>query len=119
MMSKRRTFEKKITIQNLKLIKEDQLLKSDSLTGKAVRETAEIEVEIFFTPRGFRIEIHLNSPMLVWDFEQTCKIKGITESNPEGDLTDKNFATELSAMHFITRRLSKLGWEAIGVWEDD
>lgn len=117
-MSKKRCFKKRIIIQNFKVIKTEQLLRSDNLTGKSLKEVATVEVEIFFTPKGFRIEIHLISPMLVWDFEQTCKIKGITESNPEGDLTDENFDTELSAMHFITRRLSKLGWEAEGVWTD-
>jgi hypothetical protein len=117
-MSKKRTFEKKVTVQNFKSIRTDLLLKSDNLSGKGIKELAELVVEVFFTPKGYRAEAHLISPIIVWDFEQTCKIKGITESNPEGDLTDKNFPSELSAMHFITRRLSKLNWEPTGVWED-
>lgn len=117
-MSKKRTFEKKISVQNFKTIRTDLLLKSDNLTGKPIKEIAELAVEVFFTPKGYRVDVQLMSPIIVWDFEQTCKIKGITESNPEGDLTDKNFPTELSAMHFITRRLSKLGWEPTDVWED-
>jgi len=117
-MSKKRTFEKKIIIQNFKAIRTDLLLKTDNLSGKNVKELASIIVEIFFTPRGYRADIQLVSPIIVWDFEQTCEIKGISESNPEGDLTDKNFASELAAMHFVTRRLSKLGWQPSGVWED-
>lgn len=115
-MSKKRTFEKKVTVQNFKTIRTDLLLKSDNLSGKAVKELAELVVEVFFTPKGYRADVHLISPIIVWDFEQTCKIKGITESNPEGDLTDKNFPSELSAMHFISRRIQKLGWSPVGPW---
>ncbi|RJR08376.1 hypothetical protein C4588_05595, partial [Candidatus Parcubacteria bacterium] len=68
---------------------------------------------------GHGLSVQFISPLMVWDFEQACKINGISETNPEGDLTDKNFPTELSAMHFITRRLSKLNWEPVGVWNDD
>jgi hypothetical protein len=117
-MSKKRTFEKKITVQNFKAVKTDTLLKSDYLTGKGIKELAKIVVEIFFTPRGYLVDVELVSPVIVWDFEQACKIKGITESNPDGELADQSFASELAAMHFITRRLSKLGWEPNGVWEE-
>jgi len=117
-MPKRRTFEKKLAIQNFKSVKTEQLLKSDTLSGKAIKELVEIVVEVLFTPRGYRVDTQLLSPMIVWDFEHTCKLKGITETNPEGDLTDKNFPTELAAMHFVTRRLSTLGWKPINVWEE-
>ena len=117
-MSKKRIFKKKITIQNFKTVKTDVLLKTDNFTGKSVKELTEIAVEIFFTPRGYRVDIHLLSPIIVWDFGQMCDIKGITENNPEGDLTDKNFNSELAAMHFATRRLAKLGWEPNEAWED-
>lgn len=118
-MSKSRTFEKLLTIENFRLAKKEVLARNAKLTGKSVRETVTIIVEVIFTPRGYRVEIQLDSPLIVWDFEQACKLKGITETNPEGDLIDKNFPTELSAMHFITRRLSKLGWAAVNSWETE
>ena len=86
--------------------------------GKIVKKDAGLIVQTFYTPRGFCCEVALLSPVDVWDSEQYCRIEGVGEKTPEGDLLDHTFDTMLAAMHFITRRLKKLGWEPLDAWSD-
>lgn len=116
-MAKKRTFLKKVVIKNFKLVANDSILRSDKLTGKILKEEVELLVRIHFTPKGYCLDLQFDPSLIVWDFDHLCKIKGVSEINPEGDLTDKNFTTELSAMHFISRRLSKFGWKPLEPWE--
>lgn len=118
LMIKERTFHKKVTIDNFKELKVSSLhLAEKGNSGKAVRETATVTAEVFYTPKGFRCEAELPD-LFTWDFSQACRIIGISEALPDGDLLDKNFETMLAAMHFITRRLRKLGWEPQDNWHD-
>jgi len=116
---KERTFEKKLMIENFRELKATSLNQAGKPNvGKAVKETATVTTEVFYTPAGFRCEVFMVSPIYAWDFNQACRIEGIGESHPEGDLQDKNFETALAAMHFITRRLRRLGWDPVDNWHD-
>ncbi len=112
-MCKERPFQKKISINNFKLINEDNLRNAEQEKGKSLTEEAMLVAEVFYTPKGYRGEIHEGNPIRVWDSEQADRIFGISKDRPDGDLCEKNFATELAAMHFLTRRLKKLGWEPL------
>jgi len=117
-VAKERIFQKKVVIDNFRVVRRDQL-KLDDLSGRAVKEIAEIIAEVYYTPKGYRTELHFISPLVIWDFEQMCKLNGVSDKNPDGDLSEKNFSTELSAMHFLTKRLGKLGWKPTDGWRDE
>lgn len=118
-MIKERTFVKKLTIDNFKELKAANLHQAGKgNAGKTIKETATIVAEAFYTPKGFRCEVLMHSPIYAWDFDHACRIEGIGVATPDGDLVDKNFETILAAMHFITRRLRRLGWEPVNAWHD-
>ena len=118
-MAKERIFQKKLTLANFKAVKAGALAQAGKPnTGKAVREMAEMIAEVYYTPRGYRIEVHAISPVPLWDDNQMSKIEGYTDELPEGDLLEKNFDSQLAAMHFITRRFKRLGWNPVGKWLD-
>ena len=116
-MCKERTFQKKITVENFKIIKAANLGDAGKPNfGRSFRELAEVIVEIYYTPRGYCADLCEISPLHLWDFDQFCKIQGISEEYPEGDLQEMNFDTMRSAMHFITGRFKELGWSPDGKW---
>ena len=116
-MCKERTFQKKIAIENFCLLKVSDLKEAGKPNiGKKLKEIAEIIVEIFYTPKGYCIDICEIAPLHIWDFDQMCKIQGISEDHPEGDLQEMYFSTMKSAMHFVTGRLKTLGWAPDGNW---
>lgn len=116
-MTKERTFQKKLSIDNFKETSNlSQAGKSNC--GKSVKELASVITEVFYTPKGFRCDVTMLSPVYAWDFLQACRMFGIAEATPDGDLQDKNFETMLAAMHFITRRLRRLGWDPLDGWHD-
>lgn len=118
-MAKERIFQKKLTIANFKALKTAALAQAGKPNiGKRVREMAEMITEVFYTPKGYRIEVHAISPVPLWDENQMIKIEGQSEAQPEGDICEKNFDSQLAAMHFITRRFKRLGWEPVGKWMD-
>lgn len=118
-MFKERIFKKNLTIQNFKVLNPSNFDQIGEKKGKSLKRDAEIVVQVFYTPRGFCCEVDPLSPIDIWDLEQYCRIEGINEENPGGDLLDYNFDTILAAMHFITRRLKKLGWEPLDAWSDN
>jgi hypothetical protein len=116
-MFKERIFRKKVTVSNFKIATAAHLEQPNKkIRGKNYKTEAEIVAQVFYTPRGFCCEVELFSPLDTWDTEQYCRIEGINEESPEGDLLDKNFDTILAAQHFVTRRLKRLGWEPLGDW---
>lgn len=118
-MPKERIFQKKLTISNFKALKTASLPQAGKPNiGKRVREMAEMIAEVLYTPRGYRVEVHAISPVDLWDEQQMSKIEGQSEEQPEGDIMEKNFDSQLAAMHFITRRFKRLGWEPVGKWQD-
>src|SRR5271157_217710 len=118
-MTKERTFQKKLTVENFKEVKASNLNQAGRANvGKQIKETATITAEVFYTPKGFRCEVLMLSPVFAWDFNQACRIEGICDTTPDGDLQDKNFETMLAAMHFVTRRLRRLGWDPLDNWHD-
>ena len=118
-MGKERVFQKKLAISNFKALRGSALSEAGKPNiGKIVRELAEMIAEVYYTPKGYRVEMHAISPVPLWDEAQMNKIEGITAELPEGDLMEKNFDSMLAAMHFITRRLKKLGWDPLGKWLD-
>lgn len=118
-MPKERVFQKSLTISNFKSLKNDLLPTAGKRgAGKAVKSNAQVIAEVYYTPKGYRSEIHFISPVEVWDEQQASKLLGIDDKFPEGDLFDSNFDTILAAMHFITRRLKRLGWSPVSKWEE-
>jgi len=118
-MFKERIFRKKITIQNFKLIDTDNMNYVEKTNkGKLFKKDSELVAQVFYTPKGYVCEVEQFTPLDTWDSEQYCKIEGVSDESPEGDLLDKNFDTLLAAMHFITRRLKRLGWEPLDGWCD-
>jgi len=118
-MAKERIFQKKLTIANFKTVKASALAQAGRTNvGKTVREVAEMIAEVYYTPRGYRIEVHAISPVPLWDESQMVRLEGCSDECPEGDLVEKNFESQLAAMHFITRRFKKLGWDPVGKWLD-
>ena len=116
-MCKERTFQKKITVENFKIIKAANLKDAGKPNfGRSFREVAEIIVEIYYTPRGYCVDVCEIAPLHLWDFDQFCKIQGISDEHPEGDLQEMNFNTMKSAMHFITGRFKEMGWTPDGKW---
>lgn len=112
-------FQKSLNIDNFKSLKTDQLVNAGKRGfGKVVKSNAQVIAEVFYTPKGYRAEIHFISPIDLWDAQQALKLQGIADNTPEGDLFDTNFETVLAAMHFITRRLKRLGWSPITKWEE-
>jgi len=116
-MCKERLFSKNLTINNFRLV-DEKVLKDPSILneGKPLVEEALIVAEVFYAPKGFRAEIHVESPLHVWDEENSRRLFGMSNDNPNGDLREKNFETSLAAMHFLTRRLKRLGWSPIDNW---
>jgi hypothetical protein len=117
-MFKERIFRKSLTIQNFRILNPSEFDQIQEKKGKCLKQDAELVVQVFYSPRGYCCEIEQLSPIDTWDAEQYCRIEGINEENPEGDLLDHNFDTILAAMHFITRRLKKLGWDPLDAWSD-
>lgn len=117
-MFKERVFQKSLTVQNFRLLASSDLEQSGKKKGRALKKDAGLVAQVFYTPRGFCCELEPLSPVDVWDSEHYCRIEGITEKTPDGDLSDHSFDTMLAAMHFITRRLKKLGWEPLDTWTD-
>jgi hypothetical protein len=116
-MCKERLFTKNITISNFRLVDGENLENPNKFEqGKPLTEEALIVAEVFYAPKGFRAEIHAESPLHVWDEEHAKRLFGISEENPNGDLREKNFETALAAMHFLTRRLKRLGWDPLDSW---
>ena len=118
-MFKERVFQKNITIQNFKLLPPSDLSNAGKKKGVSIYKEAELVVQVFYTPKGFCCEVGHVVPLDVWDSEQYCRIEGVSDKTPEGDLLDHTFDTLLAAMHFITRRLKKLGWQPLDVWVDE
>jgi len=118
-MFKERVFQKRLTIQNFRSIESSDLSQAGkNKKGKLIKKDAGLLAQVFYSPRGFCCELDQLSPIDVWDSEQYCRIEGISDKTPEGDLLDHTFDTMLAAMHFITRRLKKLGWEPLDTWCD-
>lgn len=118
-MSKVRIFTKDIEIKNIKLVSEKDLndLTEESVNvGTPLEVNAGILAEVFYTPKGWRSEVHMLTPLFAWDFEEMCVLYGFSNDFPEGDLQDKNFDTMKASMQFLTRRLRKLGWEPDEEW---
>jgi len=89
-----------------------------SLKKKTPRQLAQIIAEVYFTPRGWRVEVHqlTEHPIHTWDEKHACKLYGMTDELPEGDLREMNFKTLRGGMQFITKRLKSLGWEPEDDW---
>ena len=117
-MFKERIFRKSITVENFRLVPKEALTAGSSNKGKALKKDAELIAQVYYTPRGFACEIEHFNPLDTWNVEQFCRIEGINEETPEGDLAEKYFDTKLASMHFITRRLKKLGWDPLDNWHD-
>jgi len=116
-MIKERIFRKKLAIDNFRLITEKEFQAAGkSCKGKQLKQDAELIAQVFYTPRGYCCEIEHFSPLDIWSSEQFCRIEAISDSSPEGDLIENYFDTKLAAMHFITRRLKRLGWEPLDNW---
>jgi len=114
---KERTFQKKITVDNFKLVNEAQFKDiGKAKAGRTLKEIVEVIVEIYYTPLGYCIDLCEIAPLHLWDFDQFCRLQGISDDFPEGDLSEMNFETMKGAMHFITRRFKDLGWEPDGKW---
>jgi len=77
----------------------------------------ELMCEIFYTPIGWRVDVHLLSPLDIWDIEHVQKLFGIKANNLHDDLFEKTFDTASPAMQFITKRLKGLGWEPVDTWQ--
>lgn len=117
-MAKERVFTRQTTVKNFRQIKPELLpLAGRSRKGRQYSELAELIAEVYFTPMGYRAEIHFITSMEVWDKEHADKVMGICQETPFGDLDRKNFETPTAAMQFVTRRLKKLGWDPVGRWE--
>ena len=84
--------------------------------GKPARELAELITEVYYSPKGYAIMIHPMVPIHIWDEDEHKAITGITQASPGGDVTERIFSGEISAMRFISGRLKRLGWEAVGRW---
>jgi hypothetical protein len=117
-MLKERIFRKDLKVKNVKIVSKEDLQKEDLQSGKTLKQEAELIAQVFYTPRGYSCELIYCSPVDTWDFDLFCRIEGISEEIPEGDLTEKHFDTTMAAMHFITRRLNRLGWDSLGKWFD-
>jgi len=87
---------------------------------KTPRQLAQIIAEVYYTPRGWRVEAHqLNEhPIYVWDETHSKKLYGITDALPDGDLREMNFKTLRGGMQFITKRLKGLGWKPEDDWHN-
>jgi len=116
-MCKERTFQKKITVQNFQILKKTNLKDAGKPNfGRKLREIAEVIVEIYYNPKGYCIDVCEIAPLHLWDFDQYCKLQGISDEFPEGDLPELNFNTMKSAMHFVTKRFKEFGWSPEGNW---
>ena len=117
MMCKERTFYKTIKVNNFRIIDRSLFNDVQSLTeGDSFSEEVILLAEVFYTPKGYRGVLHEDFPLAIWDADHAKRLYGITKDKPEGDLEEKNFDTSLAAMHFLTRRLKKLGWEPLDSW---
>jgi hypothetical protein len=118
-MFKERIFRKTINIDNFRLVPKEALAAAGSSNkGKVLKKDAELIAQVYYTPQGFSCEIEHFNPIDTWSVEQFCRIEGIDEESPEGDLVEKYFDTKLAAMHFITRRLKRLGWDPLDNWHN-
>lgn len=118
-MCKERLFQKQVTINNFKLVNLADLDKAGkSVEGELLTEEALILAEVFYTPKGYRGEIHAENPIRTWDLDHAKRLLGISNEFPEGDLKEKNFETALAAMQFLTKRLKRLGWEPLTNWQN-
>lgn len=119
-MFKERLFKKDITIQNFRLLDPADFSTTKTTTaGKPLKIESGLIAQVYYTPRGYSCEVDPINPLDVWDAEHYCRVEGINEKSPDGDLQDYYFDTMLAAMHFITRRLKKLGWDPIDSWSDN
>jgi len=80
-------------------------------------EIGEIVCEVYYTPRGWRGDIHLMSPIDIWDADHVQKLYGVRPNELRGDLYEKIFESTVPAMQYMTKRLKTLGWEPIDTWE--
>lgn len=80
-------------------------------------EIGEIVCEVFYTPRGWRGDIHLMSPIDIWDPGHVQQLYGVKADRLRGDLYEKSFESAVPAMQYMTKRLKTLGWEPIDTWE--
>lgn len=117
-MLKERIFSKSITLDNFKIASLKDLGGSKRPKGRPFKKEAELIAQVFYTPRGFSCGVEHFSPIDVWSGEQFCRIEGVNEESPEGDLNEKYFDTKLAAMHFITKRLKRLGWDPMDSWSN-
>ena len=118
-MCKERIFHREVKVNNFKLIPADMMADAGKTEfGDSLVEEAVVIAEVFYTPKGYRGEIHEDSPIRVWDEGLSKRLHGVSKDRPDGDLAEKNFDTALAAMHFLTRRLRKLGWEPLEAWHD-
>lgn len=118
-MLKERIFRKTVAIENFRLVKDNEINEAGkTIKGKVFKTDAELVAQVYYTPRGYSCEIEYFSPIDAWNSELFCRIEGINEESPEGDLPEKYFETKLAAMHFITRRLKRLGWDPLDGWHN-
>lgn len=82
------------------------------------RQLAQIIAEVYFTPRGWRVEAHqlTEHPIHTWDEKHTRKLYGVSDELPDGDMREMNFKTLRGGMQFITKRLKGLGWKPEDDW---
>jgi hypothetical protein len=117
-MIKERIFRKKIIVDNFLLLTKEEIAEDSLDKAKPLKKEAELVAQIHYTPRGYFCEVEQFSPMDVWNEDLFCKIEGINDGSPEGDLSEKFFDTKLASMHFITRRLKRLGWDPLDGWHN-
>ena len=84
--------------------------------GKPARELAELITEVYYSPKGYAVMIHPMVPIHIWDEEEHRAITGVSHASPDGDVSEKVFRAEVSAMRFISGRLKRLGWDSVGRW---
>ena len=116
-MNRERFYQKVLTIDNFKSVSLKELQRPGKpRKGTPARELAELIIEVYYSPKGYAIMIHSMVPIHIWDKEEHNAINGVSKASPDGDVSEKIFSGELSAMRFISGRLKRLGWESVGRW---
>ena len=116
-MNRERLYQKILVIDNFKSVSLKELRRPGKpRKGKPTREFAELITEVYYSPKGYAIMVHPLVPLRTWDEEEYKAINGITQASPGGDVTEKIFSGEVSAMRYISGRLKRLGWEPAGRW---
>ena len=116
-MNRERLYQKILAIDNYKSVSTKELRRPGRpRKGKSTRELAELIIEVYYSPKGYAIMIHPLVPIQIWDKDEYKAIYGVTYVSPKGDIAEKIFSGELSAMRYISARLKRLGWTPIGRW---